>query len=75
MSPLQYQKRIRLQEARRRLLSQEVDAAQVSFDVGYESASQFTREYRRMFGAPPARDAAQARQTLVAANGTGLATS
>jgi len=69
MSPLQFQKRIRLQEARRRLLSQEVDAARVSFDVGYESASQFSREYRRMFGAPPGRDAAQARRVLATSNG------
>jgi len=68
MSPLQFQKRIRLQEARRRLLSQEVDAARVSFDVGYESASQFSREYRRMFGAPPGRDAAQARRALATSN-------
>ena len=69
MSPLQFQKRIRLQEARRRLLSQEVDAARVSFDVGYESASQFSREYRRMFGAPPGRDAAQARRVLAKNSG------
>ena len=61
MSPLQFQKQIRLQEARRMLLSQNVDAARVGFDVGYESASQFSREYRRLFGAPPRRDAAQAR--------------
>ena len=61
MSPLQFQKQIRLQEARRRLLSQNVDAARVGFDVGYESASQFSREYRRLFGAPPRRDAAQVR--------------
>jgi AraC-like DNA-binding protein len=64
LSPLQFQKRIRLQEARRRLLSQEVDAGRVSFDVGYESASQFSREYRRFFGTPPARDAARARRAL-----------
>ena len=58
MSPLQFQKQIRLQEARRMLRSQNVDAARVGFDVGYESASQFSREYRRLFGAPPRRDAA-----------------
>ena len=57
MSPLQFQKRIRLHEARRRLLSRDVDAASVSLDVGYESASQFNREYRRLFGDPPGRDA------------------
>jgi AraC-like DNA-binding protein len=69
MSPLQFQKRIRLQEARRILLSQKVDAARVSFDVGYESASQFTREYHRMFGAPPGRDAARAHHLLAPSNG------
>ena len=61
MSPLQFQKRIRLQEARRQLLSREADAARVGFDVGYESASQFSREYRRLFGAPPVQDTRKAR--------------
>jgi len=56
MSPLQYQKRIRLQTARARLLSEQVDAATVAFEVGYESASQFNREYSRLFGEPPVRD-------------------
>ncbi len=65
MSPLQFQKRIRLQEARRRMLARKADAARVGFDVGYESASQFSREYRRMFGAPPGRDTATARRALV----------
>jgi transcriptional regulator GlxA family with amidase domain len=65
MSPLQFQKQIRLQEARRLLLSQKVDAARVSFDVGYESASQFSREYRRLFGTPPGRDAAHGRRQLL----------
>ncbi len=64
MSPRQFQKRIRLQEARRLLLSKNSDAASVGFDVGYESASQFSREYGRLFGAPPARDTARMRQTL-----------
>ena len=64
MSPLQFQKRIRLQEARRRLLSGDTDAARVGFDVGYESASQFSREYRRHFGAPPGRDTARVRRAL-----------
>lgn len=67
MSPLQFQKRIRLQEARRLLLSREVEAARVSFDVGYESPSQFSREYRRLFGSPPVQDAAAARRALAAA--------
>jgi AraC-like DNA-binding protein len=56
MSPLQYQKHLRLHEARRILLSENVDAVTAAVRVGYESASQFNREYRRMFGAPPIRD-------------------
>ncbi len=62
MSPLQYQKHIRLQEARRLLLAEPIDAATVARRVGYESPSQFSREYRRLFGAPPAQDAARLRQ-------------
>ena len=57
MSPLQYQKQIRLQEARRMLASQGLDASTAGFAVGYESPSQFSREYTRQFGAPPRRDA------------------
>lgn len=64
MSPLQFQKKIRLQEARRLLLTQHADAASVGFDVGYESPSQFSREYRRMFGAPPGRDTSRVRRAL-----------
>jgi transcriptional regulator GlxA family with amidase domain len=56
MSPLQFQKHLRLQEARRLLLAESLDAGTVSRRVGYESASQFSREYRRFFGAPPMRD-------------------
>jgi AraC-like DNA-binding protein len=56
MSPLQYQKRLRLTEARRILLSESVDAASTAYRVGYQSVSQFSREYARMFGAPPIRD-------------------
>jgi transcriptional regulator GlxA family with amidase domain len=56
MSPLQYQKHLRLQHARRLLVTNE-DAARAGYAVGYESASQFSREYSRLFGAPPARDA------------------
>ncbi|GAA5233548.1 AraC family transcriptional regulator [Verticiella sediminum] len=56
MSPLQYQKHLRLHEARRILLGENVDAVTAAVRVGYESASQFNREYRRMFGAPPIRD-------------------
>ena len=58
MSPLQYQKRLRLQEARRLILSEGLDAASAGFRVGYESPSQFSREYRRLFGQPPQRDMA-----------------
>lgn len=56
MSPLQYQKRMRLNEARRLMLTEHVDASRAAFQVGYESPSQFSREYSRMFGAPPMRD-------------------
>ena len=58
LSPLQYQKRLRLQEARRLMLGEGLDAGEAAFRVGYESPSQFGREYRRMFGAPPRRDVA-----------------
>ena len=53
MSPLQFQKQLRLQEARRLMLTEACDAAVAAHRVGYESASQFSREYRRLFGAPP----------------------
>ena len=56
MSPLQFQKQVRLQEARNRLLSDGRDIAGVGFSVGYDSPSQFSREYSRQFGRPPGRD-------------------
>lgn len=56
LSPLQYQKQLRLQEARRLMFSEGLEAASASFRVGYESPSQFSREYSRLFGAPPLRD-------------------
>jgi AraC-like DNA-binding protein len=56
MSPLQYQKQLRLQEARQLMLSQQIDAGSAGVRVGYDSASQFSREYARLFGAPPLRD-------------------
>ena len=56
MSPLQFQKRMRLNEARRLMLANNLDASRAAFEVGYESPSQFSREYSRLFGAPPMRD-------------------
>lgn len=58
MSPLQYQKRLRLTTARQIMLAEMKDAASAAYEVGYESTSQFSREYARMFGAPPMRDVA-----------------
>jgi AraC-like DNA-binding protein len=62
MSPLQYQKWLRLNEARRLMLIENQDAATVAFQVGYESPSQFSREYSRLFGEPPLRDITSLRQ-------------
>jgi AraC-like DNA-binding protein len=56
MSPLQYQKHLRLHEARRLMLNDRMDAGSAAYKVGYESTTQFNREYRRLFGAPPSRD-------------------
>lgn len=67
MTPVQFQKNLRLQEARRLLVSEGSDVAQVGFAIGYESLSQFSREYRRMFGTPPGRDGAQIRRAVGAA--------
>ena len=53
MSPLQYQKTLRLSEAQRLMLTRKMDAARAAFEVGYVSPSQFSREYRRQFGASP----------------------
>lgn len=61
MSPLQFQKQLRLQEARRLLLGEGVEVSTAGYTVGYESASQFSREYTRLFGMPPSRDARGAR--------------
>ena len=63
MSPLQYQKWLRLNEARRLMLAEKQDATTAAFQVGYESPSQFSREYSRLFGAPPLRDITSLRQT------------
>jgi AraC-like DNA-binding protein len=56
MSPLQYQKQLRLAAARERMLIDGIDATSAAFEVGYESPSQFNREYKRFFGQPPIRD-------------------
>ncbi|POA56669.1 MULTISPECIES: AraC family transcriptional regulator [unclassified Pseudomonas] len=61
MSPLQYQKQLRLQEARRLMLAEGLEASVAGYRVGYESPSQFSREYSRLFGAPPLRDMARLR--------------
>ncbi|MCX5493953.1 AraC family transcriptional regulator [Kaistia dalseonensis] len=64
LSPLQYQKHIRLHEARQRLITEHAEAAAVAYAVGYESASQFSREYKRLFGSPPRRDADSLQSTV-----------
>lgn len=66
MSPLQFQKRMRLQEARRLMLGEDLDAAGAGHRVGYGDASHFTRDYKRLFGAPPARDVERLREAAVA---------
>ena len=67
LSPLQFQKQLRLIEARRQMLSDGMNASSAAFAVGYESVSQFTREYGRMFGLPPVRDMRSARDRMSAA--------
>lgn len=67
MSPLQYQKQLRLHVARERMLNEGLDAATAAFEVGYESASQFNREYSRFFGQPPMRDIKTRRLSSTAA--------
>ena len=73
MSPLQYQKQLRLQEARRLLLAGQCDVASAAHRVGYESPSQFSREYSRLFGAPPLRDVEQLRRAGCAGEVVSLA--
>jgi len=67
MSPLQYQKQIRLQEARQLMLGENLDASSAGYRVGYEDPSHFSRDYKRLFGDAPARDAERLR-SLVAAD-------
>src|SRR5437870_430786 len=62
MSPLQFQKRLRLQEARRLMLSEDLDAASAAYRVGYQDASHFNREYKSLFGVPPMRDVQRLRE-------------
>jgi AraC-like DNA-binding protein len=62
MSPLQFQKQLRLQEARRLLLGENLDAASAGYRVGYDDPSQFSREYKRLFGQPPVRDVERLRE-------------
>jgi AraC-like DNA-binding protein len=69
MSPLQFQKRMRLQEARRLMLAEDLDAASAGHRVGYGDASHFTRDYKRLFGAPPVRDVERLRQTATVSAG------
>jgi len=66
MSPLQFQKRLRLEEARRLMLGEDLDAASAAFRVGYNDASHFNREYKSLFGAPPMRDVQRQRGAAVA---------
>ena len=66
MSPLQFQKQLRLQEAHQLMLNQSLDAGNAGALVGYESASQFSREYSRLFGAPPQRDVRRMRVSQTA---------
>ena len=70
MSPLQYLKVLRLQEARRLMLTMMIDAGTASWQVGYQSASQFSREYSRFFGSAPTKDIARLREQGLTAAGT-----
>ncbi len=66
LSPLQFQKRLRLQEARRLMLGEDLDATNAAYRVGYKDASHFSREYKSLFGAPPLRDLARLREAAIA---------
>src|SRR5258707_3480960 len=69
MSPLQFQKQLRLQEARRLMLAEDLDAASAAYRVGYNDASHFNREYKSVFGVPPMRDMQRLRETVSAVPG------
>jgi transcriptional regulator GlxA family with amidase domain len=62
MSPLQFQKQMRLQEARRLMLGEDLDAASAGYRVGYDNAAHFSREYKSLFRLPPLRDVARLRE-------------
>lgn len=64
MSPIQFQTQLRLHAARQKMLTEQFDAASAAFEVGYESPSQFNREYKRLFGKPPIRDVQALRACL-----------
>ncbi len=64
MSPLQFQKQLRLREARRLLVGEHIDAATAGFRVGYDDASHFNRDYKRLFGTPPMRDLERLREKV-----------
>lgn len=69
MSPLQYQKQMRLQEARRLMLGEDLDAASTAFRLGYHDAAHFNREYKSLFGAPPMRDVQRLREAALTGDG------
>src|SRR4051794_33050368 len=69
MSPIQFQKQLRLQEARRLMLGEDLDAASAGYRVGYDDASHFSREYKRLFGEPPMRDVDRLRSAVAEAGG------
>lgn len=71
MSPVQFQKQLRLQEARRLMLSEDLSASSAGYQVGYNDASHFSREYKSLFGAPPMRDVERLREAAVQNAGLG----
>jgi AraC-like DNA-binding protein len=72
MSPLQFQKRLRLQEARRLMLGEDLDATSTAYRVGYNDPSHFNREYKSLFGEPPVRDVERLRETAGQNDGLGV---